>query len=309
MLLDEIIDVLADEHSSLTGALLKTKVLLHQIGKKELVDWVSSELNGYADGAAVPPYRTVPSPVQATVSNMVSRYSAHPIPLRHLKPEMRESLQRTTMKQSLAVLEELARSGKKGSIARQLPMELNAHLGESLGNDFEIERAWCEISKHDIKGIFVQVRSRLLDFLLELKDTTGDTATVSELKERSKSVDANSMFNNAVFGSNTTILVGHHSTITTMQNINAGELAAGVRKLVDQLEVLLPTAGLPDTVRDDSKVVLAELREASTSSTPDSGRLRRGLEALKDVMEHATGHLVATGVLSLIAQLLSHPAH
>jgi len=45
-LLNEIIDALSSQESSLTGALLKTKVLLHHIGRKELVEWVNHELNG-----------------------------------------------------------------------------------------------------------------------------------------------------------------------------------------------------------------------------------------------------------------------
>lgn len=209
----------------------------------------------------------------------------------------------------MSVLEELIASSKKGSLARQIPMEMNGFLGKRLGNDFEIERAWCEISKHAIKGIIIQVRSRLLDFLLELKDTIGDTTTVSELRERTSSVDASSMFNNAVFGSNTTILVGHNSTITATQTISGGELAQGVRKLVGQLERLLPTSDLPGSVQKDSQTALTELRETSATPTPDVGRLRHGLEVLKHVMEHAAGHLVATGALSLIAELLARAAH
>lgn len=45
-LLNEIIDALSSQDSSLTDALLKTKVLLHKIGHKELVEWVNRELNG-----------------------------------------------------------------------------------------------------------------------------------------------------------------------------------------------------------------------------------------------------------------------
>jgi len=35
MLLDEIITLLGDQNARLSDALLKTKILLHQIGKKE----------------------------------------------------------------------------------------------------------------------------------------------------------------------------------------------------------------------------------------------------------------------------------
>jgi hypothetical protein len=49
MLLDDIIAILSDSKGSLTDALLKTKVLLHQIGKKELAAWVTNELSDYPD--------------------------------------------------------------------------------------------------------------------------------------------------------------------------------------------------------------------------------------------------------------------
>jgi hypothetical protein len=45
-------------------------------------------------------------------------------------------------------------------------------------------------------------------------------------------------------------------------------------------------------------------KRAVDAPAPDAGRLRSGLESLKHIMEHATGHLIATGALSLIVQLL-----
>ena len=48
-LLKDIVALLSDKDGSLTGALLKTKVLLHQIGHKELAEWVNDELNGYGE--------------------------------------------------------------------------------------------------------------------------------------------------------------------------------------------------------------------------------------------------------------------
>jgi hypothetical protein len=55
----KIIDILSDENGSLNGALLKTKVLLHTIGKKDLVPWVDNELKGYPDDDSVPEYRSM----------------------------------------------------------------------------------------------------------------------------------------------------------------------------------------------------------------------------------------------------------
>ena len=54
MLLDDIITILSDEKGGLNAALLKTQVLLHQIGHKELVPWVIHELTGYPEDFELP---------------------------------------------------------------------------------------------------------------------------------------------------------------------------------------------------------------------------------------------------------------
>ena len=57
-LLEEIVNLLSDKGGSLTDALLKTKVLMHRIGHKELAGWVNDELNGYP---RIGRYRTIES--------------------------------------------------------------------------------------------------------------------------------------------------------------------------------------------------------------------------------------------------------
>jgi hypothetical protein len=74
--------------------------------------------------------------------------------------------------------------------------------------------------------------------MLELKDIVGETATESELREKSTSVDAGSMFNHAIFGagSNTTILIGQQSSITATQSISGTEFADAVRQFIEHIE-------------------------------------------------------------------------
>ena len=42
---------------------------------------------------------------------------------------------------------------------------------------------------------------------------------------------------------------------------------------------------------------------------PDADPVGPAKESLKHMMEHASGHLVATGALAMIGQLLPHAAH
>jgi len=229
MLINRIIDLLSDEGSSLSEALLKTKVLLHQIGKKELAEWVNQELNGYTDRETVPDYRKLPAQVLANASNAAWRVSSHPIPTMHLPEEMRTNFETAYFQNSLAVLEEFAKE-ESGHIAGPIPMECNGLLSQGLGNNFKVERAWCQTSTHDVKGILTQVRSRLLDFILELRDQMGDISDDDDLKKKAASVDAAGLFNNAIFGSNTTIVVGHHNS-QLVHNNSENDLAGLLQNL------------------------------------------------------------------------------
>jgi AbiTii len=218
-LIEEIIDILSEDKSNLTNALLKTKVLLYKLGNNELIEWVNNEINGYSENAEVPPYRTVNAQVLANFANMAYQYTAHPIPLMHLDDEYRESLERTKLRQSLSVLEELA-SKEGGSILSPIPLEANSLLRKGLAGGYHIQRAWCQISDTELTQSLIEVRSRLLDFILELSGKLGENLSDEEVKNFGKNIDTNSMFANAMFGDNTTILLGDHGQQkVTHQNV------------------------------------------------------------------------------------------
>lgn len=206
-LLNEIIEALSSQSGSLTDALLKTKVLLHKIGHQELVEWVNNELNGYSSDDNLPEYRILPAQVLVNSSNMAYQIHSHRIPLGHLTKEQRESLETAKMHESLAVLEKLVEK-PGGHLQVSIPMEANGLLGRGLSNGYIIQQAWCDIGQASVAKIFVQVRSRLLDFVLGLQDKLGDNVSEQEIKQKADSFDAPSLFNNAIFGNNTTIVVG-----------------------------------------------------------------------------------------------------
>lgn len=249
-LLDEIIDLLSRKDGSINDALLKTKILLHKIGHKELTEWVNHELNGYPEDVNLPEYRLLPAQVLANISNPRMRYTSHPIPLGHLDDDKRETLETARMGDSLAVLEKLTE--KEGRLQSQIPMDLNWTLGQGLGNGYNVEQAWCSIEQSRVAQIFIQVRSRLLDFMLELQDQIGPDVSDSEVKVRAAPIDAAGLFNSAIFGDNTTIVVGNNNS-QDIQNISvrAGDFDALAKELrgsgVSQNDI----DSLADAIRED----------------------------------------------------------
>jgi hypothetical protein len=206
-LISEIIEILSSDKPNLTNALIKTKVLLHRLGQKNLIGWVNKELNGYEEDDELPQYRILPCTVLANVSNLGWRYPSHPIPIAHLDEKVRKRLEQARFYQSIGVLEELANS-KGERITSRIPMECNSLLDKGLGGGFRVESAWCDSSKTTLTQTLVEVRSRLLDFMLQLSDEFAGEMSDEEVKNKSQSVDSASIFHNAMFGDNTTIIVG-----------------------------------------------------------------------------------------------------
>jgi hypothetical protein len=220
-LLDDIIDNLGDESSSLPGALLKTKILLHKIGHTDLVEWVNHELEGYGD-APLPDYRIARGQVQADLVSFTARWTNSSLPLMHLEQDLRDSFEKFRFNQSIATLQAHAASGQ-GRLEKRLPLEANGILGEKLADGVEIESARSVIGAASILQILVQVRSRLLDFALRLRDEIGD-APEAEVKKQADEADAGGLFRSAIFGDNATIIVGSHNNQAVNSHNTGGDL-------------------------------------------------------------------------------------
>lgn len=223
-LLDEIVGILSDKNGSLTDALLKTKVLMHQIGHKELADWVNDELNGYSDQKSVPPYRVINSRVVGIIQTITMIYYDQPLPTSHLPDKLRKNLNEHEMRESISVLEEFA-STPKGHLSMPLQPEYYGRIGEVFEKGAWVAKAWIQMEPTQVMHGLTEIRSRLLDFVLGIQDKLGN-AEGEAVKEAAKAIDAPGMFQHAVFGDNATIVVGEHNVTTIKNVVNKGDFAS-----------------------------------------------------------------------------------
>lgn len=231
-LIDELVDSLSGESPKLTEALMKTKVLLYRLGRKDLVEWVTHELNGYPVDVQVPEYRIICSSVRGVVTNGFHRYSSYPLPTLHLKEETRNRFERLEMRESISALKGLAASDES-KLVRPIAIEYNSIFEKSFSAGYHVERAWCDMGIGQIGQIVTVVRSRLLDFVLELESKVDDKMTEDEVKKIGQSPETGAMFQNAIFGDNATILVGNQNTQTVTNNVNQGDFNS-LRELLEK---------------------------------------------------------------------------
>lgn len=232
-LLNEITDLLMSEKGSLTDALLRTKVLLHRIGQSELVGWVDAELAGYDSGCDLPDYRKLKGTVLGTVTNGYYTYTEQQIPLRHLEASQRDSLRISNLTPSVGVIEKMVLV-PKSKYGVPVEPEICAHLSAVLQEGYYIQSAANFIQHSQFQQVLMEVRSRLLSFILKLQDELGEEMSDSEAKQVAATIDVPSMFNGAVIGSNATFQilgVGNQQHVrNTLTAGNLEELANELRK-------------------------------------------------------------------------------
>jgi hypothetical protein len=224
-LLNEIVAILSDEHGSLNGALLKTKVLLHKIGQQQLVEWVNDELNGYGDRKPVPEYRKVRTAVYGQVQAGFTIHNRIPLPIGHLNEEQREWLSERPMRQAVGALEQLADS-KSGTLSSNVAPETYGLFVDAFSAEVGILRAWTEFSTTQMTQILIEVRSRLLEFALSLQSEMGEDVADDDVKRAVESIDTVGMFKDAVFGDGTVILVGNHNRQQVINSVTQGDFGA-----------------------------------------------------------------------------------
>lgn len=297
MLLDDIIAILSDSKGSLTDALLKTKVFLHQIGRKELATWVTNELTGYPTDKKedVPEYRHVGMHVHGHVVGHTMQHFDYPLPILHLAKKRQESLTLCVFAESIANIEAIVdkssvKDGKKGQLQRPLPVEFGASINRVLTPGTHVVSAWCEINMLQVENIVTQVRSRLLDFMLELKGAVGDIPD-KELIAKAKDVPADRIFYQTIYHSGGTLVIGSENVQVNNKQGDVDGLLGEISKLgydkddLEELRKAIKADGKPDiTEGETSKWYMKALKKAK------NGMIDFGADVVTKVMVEVLKH-------------------
>jgi hypothetical protein len=163
-LLREIQNDIADRGGDVASILRKCKILAARLGSAEFSQWVGWELGGYPGSQPTPEYRKLHSTCYANFINIAWRANRQAIP-QHLVPEKhREILWHPECREGVAAVTSFV--GKGAIIARP---ELAILLQGKMFPEMECVSAWSEISGSEFEQLVSAVKSRILDFVLEIE--------------------------------------------------------------------------------------------------------------------------------------------
>lgn len=174
-LLREIIELASDNQMPLTGVLRKCLVLAYSLKNERLKNWVDKELNGYQLDDELPVYR-VAYPVSKghLFGRSGGRVENLPLTTLVLKEEHRDIVEKVELREPIATY--LPTFGQERSTKKWVtpwPTNLIAMYQNYFSKGYVLVEAWNELPPSFMDALVDTVRTRLLQFALELDSEFG----------------------------------------------------------------------------------------------------------------------------------------
>jgi len=173
MVKSKLIKDFARNTIDLESALKQLKLLLVDLNKKELVDWVNYELQGYPENVEIPSYRTHSGSLKGTFLNFNTQCKNVPIPLKTDTPgEIKEYTEKVRFKESISSLKRLQLG--KGQVELSLPGNLlpSIQMCSAVSMTY-LMSASIQISDIAITEILSTVENKIMDIFIALEEEFG----------------------------------------------------------------------------------------------------------------------------------------
>lgn len=250
-IISNLIDKLSEDTTDLTSNLISTKVLAHRLNNLEFKKWIDFELNGYGP-ENVPSYRIVPCEFVGTFNNGRERVKNYPIPLDNFDKELVQKMRTIQLKQSVSTLYKFSKSDSNKKMVENIPSELYGYLNQMVASNYVIEFASRQFYPDQVLQVITSIKSKLLDFLLELDREYGNIDDMKVLGSGAEESNIKALFRHTVIGDNATFIVGNNNT-QSVTHITKGDLSSLEKKLQENGVSDLDISDLKDIIDTDEK--------------------------------------------------------
>lgn len=182
-LLHDIQTSLLDEDAKIGPILLKLRFLADRLESNVLEDWVRFEAEGYPDRNTVPEYRRTSISYRGTFVNGIQKLNDISIPSHLVETYASAAWTSYGLSDPLPMIEDMIQlSGSNGSFSLDVS-DLKLLLDRKIYEQFTLLELTGRIDIGAFARILSVVRSRLLDFVLELERKVPVSSTIIVGKE------------------------------------------------------------------------------------------------------------------------------
>lgn len=167
-LLRQIQEMSTDPTIPLAALLRKSMVLARRLSYEPLKSWAQYELQGYPQDVDLPDYRARRNcQVFGRFEAGVGQWFVNPIPSANVEAQHRDGLFSYELRLGVARYEGLLDGDEV-----EIPWDQNlvVFYRDAFYADYALERAWRSLPSSDLAQMLDAVRTRLLDFVLEIEE-------------------------------------------------------------------------------------------------------------------------------------------
>lgn len=279
-LVPELVNMASTPDVSTADLLRRALVVARRLGVTELSAWINSELTGYTSGE-IPEYRRLRGQL---VANDPHRGN---IPL-FLPPEMADMLADFAVRQSIPELMHL--QGSDTDICSHFPADVEQTLIQMIRKSSGVAmRPGLTFSAVQIEGIIETVRSRILDWALDLegRGIIGDGMSFTH-QEKQAVQEQHYHFGNV---SDSQIQISTNGSTQTQSTTGGANLNA-LKELIEALGAALDRGAAQGEAANELRAELATLKAQAASPKPKWEIIKTTAHSIKTVAEAAAGNIL-----------------
>lgn len=277
-LLRDIQDAAIDSNVSLATLLRKCKVLAARLGNDVFKQWVENELSGYKGQSGLPEYRSFSVGSKGHFVGAFGRALKNADMLMYQIPdEYRVHLEVWHMCDSVAALEALVKDSDGDTAMVPWPSQAAVTLGSEMYSGLQCLQAWKVIPINKVVGILDIIRTKVLNFALEIETENPDVGEAPVNSNPVSQDKVQQVFNTYITGNVQNVATGSHQfSQNATYNESNDELFS---QLLDALH------GIKDSKAASDMTVLVEEMRASQGKAGFKEHYQKFVSLLADHMQ------------------------
>ena len=278
------------ENADINSIFMNVQALAHLLKNEQFSQWVKSEVFGYVDDN-LPIYRITTVSIKGYIEQNRGfegklLLDDYPLPLLKIPSEIRISLTNYKCKEPINQVQKLAKSDN--TLHKQFSSDMFSLFQKSLPNNCSIYRVWQEVNPIFFLNIVEQVKSKLLQFLLELNDSLNlnvDLEKIDKKDNLDRLVNTIIYATNVNTGDNSNIISNNSNIIGGVGNIViiSNEIRKKLEKIVDDIETA--TNELEVNVNDKNEILekIENIREVLNNEKSSPSLVKNTFNFLKTI--------------------------
>ncbi|EGQ9322160.1 hypothetical protein DU972_003978 [Vibrio mimicus] len=275
----------------------KALVVSKKLGIKDVENWLNQELNGYTDPEnSLPIYRELHGALK--VYNPMRGL----IPFRIANPSLSHELSHRRIPQSIAELESTIKSNDSGKLIMNYPPEIRDRLMGVMELPME---PFLEISTSQIVAVIDSLRNEVLNWALELeqKGVKGEGMTFSHNEKQAAERVTYKITNNIGSMQNSQL---QQASDNSHQSMDFEVNDSHVTEFVEILKSSIRQLHLNESDANELNAEVATIEHQLASPKPKKIILSESLKSVRNIIEGATGSIVATGLLAQLSVIMGN---